>query len=100
MKKCPTCNRTYSDDTLSFCLEDGALLSAAYGFSTSEATLVLDQLPEIPTQVISTPASLSSKSSFPLAYLAILILAILLAGIGVAFYYEKQKEVPTIDERN
>lgn len=28
MKICPVCNRTYSDLTFSFCLEDGALLSA------------------------------------------------------------------------
>lgn len=30
MKGCPTCNRTYSDDTLAFCLIDGAVLSASY----------------------------------------------------------------------
>lgn len=38
MKKCPTCNRTYADETLSFCLEDGALLSRAYD---PDETLVL-----------------------------------------------------------
>lgn len=32
----PTCDRTYSDQTLSFCLEDGALLSASFD---SEATV-------------------------------------------------------------
>jgi ketosteroid isomerase-like protein len=26
MKRCPTCNRTYTDDTLRFCLQDGAAL--------------------------------------------------------------------------
>lgn len=30
MKNCPTCSRTYEDDTLAFCLEDGSRLSAAY----------------------------------------------------------------------
>jgi len=30
MKSCPTCNRTYSDETLSFCLVDGTVLSAPY----------------------------------------------------------------------
>lgn len=30
MKSCPTCNRTYGDDTLAFCLDDGARLSAPY----------------------------------------------------------------------
>ena len=27
MKKCPACSRTYTDQTLNFCLEDGAVLS-------------------------------------------------------------------------
>ena len=26
MKRCPTCQRVYADDTLAFCLEDGVLL--------------------------------------------------------------------------
>ena len=30
MKSCPICNRLYGDDTLTFCLEDGARLSAPY----------------------------------------------------------------------
>ena len=30
MKSCPTCKRPYGDDTLIFCLDDGARLSAAY----------------------------------------------------------------------
>lgn len=30
MKSCPACNRTYTDETLSFCLEDGSVLSAPY----------------------------------------------------------------------
>lgn len=30
MKRCPSCNRTYADETMSFCLADGSLLSAPY----------------------------------------------------------------------
>jgi hypothetical protein len=30
MKNCPTCNRTYDDETLTFCLEDGVRLSSPY----------------------------------------------------------------------
>jgi hypothetical protein len=30
MKSCPQCNRTYSDESLSYCLVDGAVLSAPY----------------------------------------------------------------------
>jgi hypothetical protein len=31
MKRCPTCNKTYSDDSMSFCLEDGAPLLSVGG---------------------------------------------------------------------
>ena len=37
MKACPTCNRTYEDDTLAFCLDDGARLSPA---NDPQATLL------------------------------------------------------------
>ena len=30
MKRCPACNRTFSDETLSFCIADGQLLSPSY----------------------------------------------------------------------
>lgn len=30
MKRCPTCSRTYADNSLSFCLEDGGLLSPEF----------------------------------------------------------------------
>ena len=29
MKRCPQCNRTYADDALSFCLDDGSPLATA-----------------------------------------------------------------------
>jgi hypothetical protein len=35
MKRCPTCNRAYEDDTLTFCLDDGARLSAPYGLQAT-----------------------------------------------------------------
>ncbi|PYS78080.1 MAG: hypothetical protein DMF70_15485 [Acidobacteria bacterium] len=31
MKRCPQCNRTYTDDALSFCLDDGSPLTVASG---------------------------------------------------------------------
>jgi hypothetical protein len=40
MKRCPECRRDYTDDTLSFCLEDGTPL--VYGVSAEEpATAIL-----------------------------------------------------------
>ena len=38
MKRCPTCQSTYTDDSLSFCLTDGATLLDAPGFNP-QATL-------------------------------------------------------------
>lgn len=51
MKRCPTCKRTYSDDTFSFCLADGTLLSAPFD---SEKTLVLLTPPHINKERDST----------------------------------------------
>jgi len=39
MKRCPTCNRTYTDPTLSFCIEDGTPLTPIN--SADESTVVL-----------------------------------------------------------
>ena len=40
MKRCPTCNRTFSDPNLSFCIEDGTPLVMAEPAYDSEATIV------------------------------------------------------------
>jgi hypothetical protein len=37
MKSCPACNRTYSDRTLTFCLEDGSILSPFFMPAASRA---------------------------------------------------------------
>src|SRR6478736_575831 len=37
MKQFPTCHRTYSDRSISFCLEDGSLLSPPYPTQNDEA---------------------------------------------------------------
>jgi hypothetical protein len=42
MKSCPTCRRTYADDTLAFCLEDGSTLSSeSANVSDLPATLII-----------------------------------------------------------
>lgn len=42
MKRCPACQRTYADDSLSYCLEDGsALASDRSGSSDLPATLII-----------------------------------------------------------
>lgn len=55
MKRCPTCKRSFEDDTLSFCLEDGTpLVTEAGGRSDSQETLVSPRPPET-----SGPAALT-----------------------------------------
>ena len=50
MKRCPTCQRRYADETLNFCLEDGAPL-VQYNPSTDE-TLTLDAGEPPPTEIL------------------------------------------------
>ena len=54
MKRCPTCQRLYTDDTLNFCLEDGAPLQIATG-NTRDETLVLDPNEPPPTEILPHP---------------------------------------------
>ena len=43
MKQCPACNRTYTDDALLFCLEDGTRLTqASYGGGSGDAPASFD----------------------------------------------------------
>jgi hypothetical protein len=72
MKRCPTCNRSFEDDTLSFCLEDGTpLVTEVGGRSDSQQTLVSPRPPETsggsaPTQpYVQRPGA--STSPYPAA---------------------------------
>lgn len=61
MKHCPQCERTYADDTISFCLADGQLLSASYG--DAAATLPLTPRTTDAAQTLILPAALSSEKA-------------------------------------
>ena len=56
MKRCPTCQRIYTDDTLRFCLEDGATLRPDQR-ADADRTLALETgaVPP-PTEVLDDPA--------------------------------------------
>src|SRR5215468_1538120 len=60
MKRCPTCKRTFEDDSLAYCLDDGSPLVAETG-PDSEATLVTPTppAPPPPTLVAPYPAAVS-----------------------------------------
>lgn len=111
MKQCPKCKRNYNDETLNFCLDDGATLHTVYD---SEATITIPRpfpTSTPPTEILpnrqpETRAE-SRGTKFNPTYIVILILAILLAASGVALFYErgngsstanvKQSDLNTVD---
>ena len=60
MKRCPTCRRIYTDNTLNFCLEDGASLESVSSASLDE-TLTLDANEPPATEIL--PAGLAPTVS-------------------------------------
>lgn len=107
MKRCPTCDRTYADDSTTFCLADGSLLSAPYDpgatqripvrLTSPPPTEVLTSNPT-PPQVLpyhsSPPYPVGPKSHATL-YLVIASLA-LLVGVGIfALVKFNQKSPPS-----
>jgi len=68
MKRCPTCNRSYADDTLSFCLQDGAPL-----YDPEET-------------VIARPPVAPAKQNSHRVYQVIIALMIL-GGAGIGLYH-------------
>ena len=53
MKRCPTCQSTYTDDSLTFCLTDGAALVGVAAFNP-QATLPDELQATLPNQNAST----------------------------------------------
>ena len=88
MKQCPACNRTYADDSITFCLADGALLSASYDpdatqriparLTSPPPTDVLTAQPA-PTEVLphylsqAQPARANNSSKYLLAALLLIL---------------------------
>lgn len=63
IKTCPTCKRTYSDETISFCLADGALLSAPYDRSGPPTEVLPASL--VPTQAAVQPTPMPTIATPP-----------------------------------
>jgi hypothetical protein len=96
MKICPECKKTYTDDGLNFCLEDGAVLTQAGGRESLPETVLINQprrtspnpnlvnptgaQPSWNNQPQPAPAKKSSKAW--LWAIGILGLAVLLCGGG------------------
>jgi Domain of unknown function (DUF4440) len=58
LKHCPTCKRSFDDDTLSFCLEDGTpLIRESAGRADSQETLVSPTPPVLPPETSGSPTT-------------------------------------------
>lgn len=92
MKRCPQCRRRYSDESLNFCLDDGAPLFAE---PDSDPTLISPTVaaPLTPPWAGVPPGpSQSSHSSYRWILLAaVILLAVMLGGGAVAFLYRMNK---------
>ena len=97
MKRCLKCGRSYSDNSLNFCLEDGTALS---GGRDPEPTLVLPgtQSSEArsTTKTAAIPSRNTASSSSPIRwilYSTLLLLAFLVgAGVVALFYRWNNRE--------
>lgn len=110
MKHCPKCSRTYSDDSLSFCLDDGALLSrgkanpldtnATLPYASANVTSAPPATEIIPPAAAPTLAAIplkeqlrranttatrSSNSILTAAVITIALLLLVIAGLGIVF---------------
>ncbi|HYG82291.1 MAG TPA: SPOR domain-containing protein [Pyrinomonadaceae bacterium] len=96
MKRCPTCGRTYADESLSYCLDDGSVLSAPYEPEQTQripapraTNLVTEALPA------GQAPRTSREGRKPLLIYAIVSLLALLAGGAVVAWVMRNSSPPS-----
>jgi F5/8 type C domain-containing protein len=104
MKRCPKCKRKYEDDTLKFCLEDGATLSVAARDADPPATEIMPRvqptlkssagstIPSYPNAGDFRPAPSEARASNPIltaGVVAIVLLLVALVGIAAYFVFKQ-----------
>ena len=115
MKRCPTCQRSYADDSLRFCLEDGTELSIVDAGDDPHRT---EKFPSavtqaahnavrvgIPSPETSAGASQPVKSGstvlkilFAIVALAVIVV-VAAAGLLGVFYYLGTRDTTTVDSK-
>ncbi|HXM50651.1 MAG TPA: discoidin domain-containing protein [Pyrinomonadaceae bacterium] len=100
MKRCPKCNRKYKDDTLKFCLEDGAALSEAVRDSDPPATEMMPRggptlkpaasptIPSYPDAGDFRPSQSDARATNPILTAGVVAIVLLLVAlVGIAAYF-------------
>ncbi len=90
MKRCPTCNRTFDDDAVTVCPDDGSALSGAREAPATQGYTGLggkatwnpsqDQIAEIQQYVATTTKS--QRKIWPWVVVVVVILLILIGVVG------------------
>lgn len=117
MKSCPSCRKTYSDDTLNFCLNDGTPLVVNITADPSSAETVFMNRPQTaPTERFNTSPPIGAPQTYAIgqgprrsrAWLWILLavtgLMVLLVTVGGLAFYQYTKyigsSVTDVDDTN
>jgi cell division septation protein DedD len=100
MKSCPTCNRTYADETMTYCVADGSLLSAPYNPEMTRR-IPSPRITNAQTEVFPTnatrPEAVSPNRISLSTYIIIALLALILGGGVVALLKSGEKDNRTAE---
>lgn len=85
MQRCPKCNRVYAEGTYSFCLDDGALLSAPDDLEETETVIAFKPPMQKPSEsALASPFAQKSNKLFLIVGSA----AILVFGAALILYFQ------------
>ena len=104
MKRCPECRRNYYDDSLSYCLDDGAVLldgppsveepaTAIVGLPTEPQTKILQETSHIS---VDRPKPASNRRSVIAAIIGLLVISVLAAGSYLYYGRNASKQITSI----
>ena len=108
MKQCPQCRRTYSDETLNFCLDDGSILldgpgagdnvtEVLHGLETSEGpTRVYDPSDKDRTDLLDSSQRLSKGRAYLLAFCGIILISAILSAGFWLYRPSQSKQITSI----
>jgi hypothetical protein len=84
MKRCPQCHRTYADESITFCLADGALLSAPYDPEATQQIPFARFTNPTPTEILPSTYSqpIQPKGSPKIIYPVVALMALLIIALA------------------
>src|SRR4051794_39786616 len=97
MKRCPECMRDYFDDSLTYCLDDGAVLLEGPRTDDQITRIMPDIYPDTPTRIMDAPTTAGGRGAVTssgirrtgkgLYTIVGLVILVLLAGSFAVYRY-------------